>query len=132
MNTLFLTTEEQKVFQALPDKLREGWTVEVERSTVYETNEELAMRQKMSSFEEFPQVASLAKQVAEGNALEKLSLNDVPQEVLPELCFCIGATGLSVLMSKLLGEIQSDEDLEGLMGLSLLRHEMLLSNSATA
>ncbi|OIO55353.1 hypothetical protein AUJ46_01520 [Candidatus Peregrinibacteria bacterium CG1_02_54_53] len=130
MNTLFLTTEEQKVFQALPDKLREGWTMEVERLTAYETVEELAMRQKMASFDEFPQIALLAKQVSEGSALEKLSLHDVPQEVLPELCFTIGATGLTVLMAKLLSVMQNDEDLEGLMGLSLLRHEMLLSNAA--
>ncbi|MFH1444638.1 MAG: hypothetical protein ABIG34_04620 [Candidatus Peregrinibacteria bacterium] len=132
MNTLYLTTEEQKMFQALSDELKEGWTVEKEQSTAYETREELEMRQKMSSFDEFPQVASLAKQVTEGSPLEKLSLQDVPQEVLPELCFVIGATGLSVLITSLLKEIQSDEDVEGLMGLSLLRHEMLLSNSATA
>lgn len=120
------------MFEALSDELKEGWTVEEERSTAYETSEELSMRQKMSSFDEFPQVASLAKQVADGSPLEKLSLQDVPQEVLPELCFVIGATGLSVLVATLLKEMKNDEDVEGLMGLSLLRHEMLLSNSATA
>lgn len=131
MNTLYLTGEERKLFEALSDPLKEGWTVEEERSTAYETAEELAMRQKMASFAEFPQVAALAKQVEAGSALSALSLHDVPQEVLPELCFTIGAKGLSVLMASLLKEIQGDEDVEGLMGLSLLRHEMLLSNAVT-
>jgi len=131
VNTLHLTDGEQKVFAALPEKLKEGWEVQEERSSAYESAEELSMRQQMVSFVEFPQVAALAKQVEAGSALSTLSLHDVPQEVLPELCFTIGAKGLSVLMASLLKEIRSDEDVEGLMGLSLLRHEMLLSNTVT-
>ena len=48
MNTLFLTAEEQKVFEALPAKLREGWKVEGV-ALVSERPEELTVRQGMAS-----------------------------------------------------------------------------------
>jgi hypothetical protein len=129
MEPLYLTKTEQDLFAKLPQELKEGWKVEVENGTAYESDAVIAMRRRMASFEEFPHVQVLVDRVQKGEQLESLTLKDVPETVLPELCFTIGARGLSVLMGALLKEVKSDEDIEGLSGLSVLRHEMLLSNA---
>lgn len=129
MEPLYLTKPEQDLFMKLPQKLREGWKVEVESGSAYESDAVLSMRGRMASFAEFPAVQALVDRMQKGEKPENLSLKDVPETVLPELCFTIGARGLSVFIGTLLKEVKSDGDIEGLAGLSLLRHEMLLANA---
>lgn len=130
MNTLYLTKAEKVTFDSLSEKLTEGWQTEKEEGDAYESDDELSLRRKMASFKDISQVMALVDRLQKGEKLETLSLQDIPEAVLPELCFTIGARGLGVLMGLLLPEVKADADIEGLVGLSQLRHEMLLTNAS--
>lgn len=132
MNTLILTADERKIFDTLPATLKEGWMVEEETGNAYETHEELSMRQRMASFEDFPQLQALAQQVTGNRPLAEISLQEVPPEILPEFCFTIGARGLSALIALALRQAKDDEDIEGLAGFTSLRHEMLIANTSAS
>ncbi|MFA5800023.1 MAG: hypothetical protein WC840_03635 [Candidatus Peribacteraceae bacterium] len=132
MDSLYLTAEEKKLFDALPETLREGWKVVEEERGTYESDDELLLRRKMASFKDFPQVTMLVDRLQKGDKPETLSLEGIPESILSELCFTIGARGLSVLTGRLLLDAKTDADMEGLVGLSQFRHEMLLTNASVS
>ena len=130
MPTLYLTKDEQKAFEKLSAKLKEGWTVEGEAQTAYETPEELYIRANMADFSKFPQVQALVDAFQKGTPPEKLSMENMPEDVFPELCFTVGARGMTAFVRALLGDIKTDEDIQQLQSLAFLRHELLETNSS--
>lgn len=126
--SLALTAEEKKLFEKLPASLREGWEIKEETLTSYESDEDLRMRASIAAFDEHPAVQKLLKDVQGGEAINRISLDAIPQNVFEELMFTMGARGMDRFIRALLSQCKKDEDLQGVAGLSALRHALLEGN----
>lgn len=129
-NMLYLTENEETSFAALPESLREGWVVEREEGTAYEDEEVLKVRAGMARFDSYPELKGLAAQVASGQALSSSQIDKIPESILPELYFTMGARGVGRLIVMLLRNVTTDEDVEGLAGLTHIRHDILHTNAS--
>lgn len=131
MSTLHLTPEEQTLFHALPDALREGWSADAEVLTVADEPPRKLVRLKLLSLQD-PTLRALQDRLsrmedpaAAAAALAELDLSSVSQEDLAELVFAMGPSSLSTLIASLLKSASTDEDLEDLASLTFLRRELL-------
>lgn len=127
---MYLTATEEVLWQKLPASLREGWEVTEEAHIAYERPEELRMRAHIASFQKHPAVQALTQKLAGGASVEEVSLDDIPEDVLPDVYFTMGAAGVKTLIGALLPRIQTDQDVEGLASLTEVRHELLAANAA--
>ncbi|MBP9750860.1 MAG: hypothetical protein KBC95_03365 [Candidatus Peribacteraceae bacterium] len=127
-DTLFLTPDEQARFGTLPEALRQGRLVETESSTAFESDEQLEIRRQLASFKDDPTTVALADAIAAGKPAAEWP--EVPQSVLPELYFTIGARGVTAMIGALLGEMADGEDVDLLAALSFIRHELFGTNEA--
>lgn len=128
--TLYLTVAESALFSGLSEALREGWTVELETGTAYESTDVLKVRAGMARFDSYPELKDLAAQVMAGTQLTAAQMEKIPESVLPELYFTMGARGVGRLIVMLLRNITSDEDVEGLAGLTHIRRDILQTNAS--
>lgn len=128
--TVYLTADEATIFERLPSSVREGWTVEREEGTAYEDVEVLRIRAGMARFESYPALAAAAAGIVRTGTVDATLLRDMPEEMVPELCFTIGARGLSALVVSLLGNVQTDRDVQWLAGMTQIRHQMLETNAS--
>jgi len=126
---LLLTAEEKQAFETLPTTLKDGWNISDETSTAYETPETLAIRYEMSSLKRHPQTKKILETVKQGK-FEQAIMDGIPEDMLSDLFFTIGATGLSTIIKKLAAESQTDDDLAGLSSLTTIRHQLLLANAS--
>jgi len=127
VDTLRLTDSEQKIFDKLSASLREGWKVEREDGTVYETAEELAVRAAMARFDLHPELQKFVEGIRNGNFDQEIP-SDLSEDALQELCFTIGAAGVTALMAILLPRIQTDDDITALASFSQIRRDILKTN----
>ncbi len=128
MTTLLLTPAEQKTFAALPEPLRNGWTVETESGTAYETDYELMIRANMAELTGFPAFKTMSEAIRAGKQVDPASLGVIPEEVIPEILFSIGARGISVLIDTLLSRTSKDEDVQAIAAFGQFRKDILESN----
>ncbi len=133
MNTIIhLTSPEAAVFSALPDTLREGWTIEEEILSTYETLAELQIRYSLADFTFHPEMQKLAERIVNGESPDTMSLEGLSPDVQSEIFFVLGARGTDVMIHSLLPEISTDEDVELLAVLSTIRHKHLELNSSVS
>jgi hypothetical protein len=130
ITTIHLTADEKKAYETIPAALRDGWTVEDETQTSYETDRQLMMRAHMSTLHKYVVVQEMAQHVMDGKGLP--SLGGIPDDLLPEVYFTIGARGVDKLIKLAMQTIKTDEDMEGLASLTMIRHELLLTNANPA
>lgn len=130
-NTLYLTAVEREIFAALPKDVIAEWNLEPETGAAYETSDVLRVRAGMARFDSYPELLALTAQAAtSGKPIDAGVLAHVPESVLPELYFTIGACGLSAVIPVLLTQVKTDDDLEGVAGLSVARHDILRTNAS--
>lgn len=127
---LRLTNRETDAWNALPPALREGWTVEAEDGTAYESADVLKIRAGMARFDSYPALRDMVQALADGGAVDTSALGDMPESVLPELCFTVGARGVTALIAALLSAMSTDEDVAALAGLSSIRADILRTNAS--
>ncbi len=132
MNTLYLTAGERGIFAKLSDALREGWNAEDEKGDFSDSEEKLSMRMALLRLHD-PKLLDVQKQAA-GLSSEKLAallaqtnLKGVSDDDLAELTFAIGPSILSKLIAGLLLQVKTDEELEDISALTLIRHSLLQS-----
>jgi hypothetical protein len=129
-NILYLTADEKKVFDRLSERLREGWVVEEETGTAYEDATVLKIRAGMARFESQPELHAFVKSAMDSGKVDPSTITTLHPSVLPELFFTIGAHGVTLLMATMLGQMQTDEDILALAGLSSIRHDILATNAS--
>ncbi len=130
MNTLYLTPDEQKIFSTLPANLREGWAVETEAGTAYEDDDVLRIRATMFR-SPLPKLKDIAINAIRDKALPDPSfLETIPEGILPELYYTIGARGVLHIIGSLLPKAATDDDIGGLAGLTVIRHDILATNAS--
>ncbi len=131
MNTLLLTATERPWFDRLSEELKDGWVVQEETLDAYETDEALRIRSHMARFDSYPQLKDMIAAVRSGKPTKEWNVDGVPEELLPTVFFTIGARGIAAMMSALLTQLRSDEDIRGLASLSAIRHDLLAANAST-
>ncbi len=133
MNALFLSGIEQAIFDALPDVLKEGWTIEEETITYRDTKDHLQVRlallrlhdPALKALHAKMQGASSPASIAE--AIAAMNLKDVDEDDLAMLFFAVGPNMLSGVITALLLHANIDKDIETLAALTLIRHAILRS-----
>ncbi|MDD3896957.1 MAG: hypothetical protein PHU04_03910 [Candidatus Peribacteraceae bacterium] len=131
-NALSLTADEQKLFDALPDGLKEGWVITEEQGTYSDTPRHRMMRMQLMHLHDPKMQEFLGKAKAtEGDEkalaalVARTDLSDVSDGDLAELFFVLGPAPLSALILSLLRAVKSDEDIDDLASLTLIRNSLL-------
>jgi len=126
--TLYLTDEEKTVFDKLSDELKEGWTVEAAVIDYEETPQKQRIRFDVMNIQspalqEFQEKTKEAKTKGEigvlAAELDFSSFNDVD---LTEIFYALGPVSIGILIAQFLSGVQSDEDIQGILGMSILRN----------
>lgn len=134
MTVLHLTEAEQKLFDALPADVKEGWTVENESRMFTDSPKRYAMRLSFLRLRD-PQLLELkeklqgAKPEQIASLLQEVDLKDVQQSDLAELFFALGPAPIYTLIEYTLKNAQSDREVEAVAGLGLIRGALLKSFS---
>ena len=133
---LFLRRGEKHAFDALPPSLHEGWNVEEETLESEERREEIVMRAKMfrcANHECQKIIAAIvhAKNPKEMEALvEQCDFAAFSPEQIAEIFFTLGTGALDLLVRSALRVADSDRDIEGIAGLTQIRHFLLETNAS--
>lgn len=128
--TLRLTDAEMKRWESLPAERTEGWEVEREDGVAYESPDVLKIRAGMARFDSFPALRAVVDAAMHGKKIDLAAVRDMPESVLPELCFTIGAVGMTVLIGALFAELASDEDVAAIAAMTSIRHDILTTNAS--
>lgn len=132
--TLYLRPCEQEILENLPQDLISSYLVEEEALTQYETPTELVVRMRLVASDTHPEVRELVLTILEvlqqGKPLDPSILSTVPHESLPVVYFGMGALGLSALIETVLPSVRQQSQLDGIAGLSKIRHLLLEANSS--
>jgi hypothetical protein len=132
---LHLRREEQSLFDALPDALKDGWKVKEETLSSFERPEELDMRYRMASFDHpaCQELVGKVKNMKDASDIEKIvsefDISSLSQVEMAELFFTLGTRVLSAMIRYTLQRTESDEDLEGIAALTEVRHMLFEANS---
>ena len=125
---LYLTAEERKLFDSLPEKLREGWIIKEEKGTYQETEQKRMLRLTFLNLHD-PQLRAFQDKAKNARTheeflklIEKVDLRKASQEDLAELFFGLGSEGMSVVIQSLLPLAKTDEDLNGISFISTIRN----------
>lgn len=134
MATLYLRTPEQELLEKLSPDMKGACDVEEETLTSYERPTDLVVRMRLVASDTHPEVRDFVLHMIEalqrGEDIEPNALDGLPQESLPIVYFGMGALGLCALIEVLLPVAESPEDLEGLAGLTKVRHLLLEANAS--
>ena len=128
--TLWLTASEQAAFKEISDSVKEGWEVKAETGTVEDTPEKRTMRlaltrlhdPKLLKLREKAQNASSDKELA--MLLQETDLQNVQEDDLAELFFALGPESLTTLIGAMIKDAASDDDLEGIVSLTVIRNSL--------
>ncbi len=130
MQSIHLTQAERTVFDTLPAPLREGWDVKAEEGTVYETDYELMVRANMAEVDGFPQLKQMMLDLRAGKTIDPSTIGEIPENLIPEVLYSIGARGISIIMEELLKRAKTDQELLSLAAFSQFRHDILDVNAS--
>ncbi len=125
---LYLTADEKKLFAKLPEDLREGWEVKDEKGKYKDTEKKRMLRltfMKLTS----PELRKFQNAAQKASSIEKLmqliqsvDLLKSSEDDLIELFFALGPVGMGFIVSTLLTEAKTDQDIDGVALISGIRH----------
>lgn len=133
---LHLRAEEKTLFDGLPDGLKDGWKVEEEKLENDERPEELDMRYRIARFDNpvVKDAVDSARKAKTPEEFEKtassLDISEFPPDLVAEFFFTIGTKLTGAIISYFLSQAKSDEDIEGIAGLTEIRHMLLEANAS--
>lgn len=134
MNTLQLTHGELALFAAIPDAVREGWDAQPETLPVVDEPPRKLIRLQLLTLRD-PSLQALQRSLSAMDDPEKAALaladvdfHAVSYDDLAELCFAMGPASLTTIITHLLRQAASDEDLASIASLTFLRHELLTAS----
>ncbi len=131
-HTLYLTAEEEAVFRALSEELRDGWQVERENLKFKDTDQQRQTRYSLTRFTD-PRLTNMSSQLNATSTpetiLETLGMMDISMQNddFLSLLFALGPDVISSFISYMLSDNPTDETLVTISGLSSMRH--MLDNS---
>ncbi len=131
-NALLLTASEQKIFNSLPDSLKEGWEASDVGTLYEETPDELSFRLRMAHIPDNEMMALLSSAHKSSNPAEtfqSLDFSKLSGISLGELCFLLGVKALTAMIRTALSSAKTDENLEGIAGLAQIRSDLSSVNT---
>lgn len=134
---LFLTGEERKeIWPRLPDVIKQEWESRVREEIIdaYESAEELEKRMAQSQLGKSPAMQALIQDVAQnmvdGKSIQDVSVAGIPDDLVPDFLYSIGACGVSALLQMMLQNPElKAKDMEQVAALSRARHRILQINA---
>ena len=133
MDTVYLTSAERSLFDALPDSVRNGWQIAEETLTVAESPAQRRMRLHLLQLRD-PKLKNFITEARGKNSVDELAtfvlsmdLKGVSEADLAELFFALGPTALTLIIADSLKKVKTDDDLDGINALVTIRHSLLLS-----
>lgn len=133
MTTLFLTGEEQSLFDALSDALKEGWDTKTETLRFEDNAQRRKIRLEMLKVHH-PKTQDLIKRILGAKTeqeidalLESVNPKEIDDADLAELLFASGPDGIGAMVKGALKTAENDEDVAFAAQLSQARHELLES-----
>ncbi len=123
--------DEQALFDALPENVREEWKVKAEDQTFTDTDQRRQIRFELLNVHDakllgFVETAKSVSSVEDFQALvEKTDFTGVSNSDISELLFAIGPSGVTAMLHGALKHVETDEDVAYVAELSQARHEML-------
>lgn len=139
LNELYLTAAEIDAFQELSDALREGWVVHEEKTDGRADDPaRRAIRMQMLRLRDpkLMQFVASAQNSNSADALAALILDTdmahVSDHDMAELFFAIGHAPVTAVVASLLARVSTDEDVEAIAALTLIRHSLLAAHSPTS
>ena len=132
MNALYLTQEEKTLFDGLSADLKEGWEVE-EETLVFEDPDDLYMRYQIANFPDpvMQSLADSARGALSPEDIQKVAagfdFTSLSQEQMAELFFVLGTRITTGMLVTVLKNVDSDEDIEGIAGLTMIRRMLMES-----
>ncbi len=137
IQTLYLTTAEQKLFDALSEQVKEGWMVEKESNDFQDAPAKRRMRLSLMHLHDFRLLAFVerAKATDSPEALAKLvlgqDLSGVSDNDIAELCFALGPSPLGRIIESLVSIATNDDNLTDIQAITVIRHSLLTSMQTT-
>jgi len=138
MNTLYLFPAEQTVFDSLSADLKDGWSVEAEEKTYEDSAQKRAIRLSMARVHD-PVLMHLRDKAYKAGTVEEVAgyinetdLKRVDEDDIAELFFALGPDIIGRLIAYMLQTAKTDTDIEGIVSLSLIRHEIYQSFAPSA
>lgn len=128
MNTLYLLEGEQKLFQALPAALQEGWQATPAVLAYEDSYERMQIRCAQMTLvdESLAKIRTLAQEgctpAALVQAIENMDLSNLPEADMRELLYGLGPDILGLIVQTELRKAQTDEDLKQAASYSTIRH----------
>ncbi len=128
---LYLTADEQKIFAALPDSLKEGWKTEKETQSFDDTPELQNIRRSLAHFS-----SPALKKMREEPVLKEddfmafatsIDFENLSESDRAELLYVLGPSAIGLLIHTFLPRIEADEDVRFVQALSVARHFLLES-----
>lgn len=133
MKTLHITSTERKIFDSLPDDVRDGWDIEEETLSYTDSAEKQIIRLSVIRLHD-PSLIHLREKALEASTIDEvvalihsMDMRLVNEDDLAELCFAIGPAMLSRLIASLLSMVSNDKEMEAVTALALIRHAILNS-----
>lgn len=133
-HALYLTADEAAVFNAFNERLKEGWTIESISALSEESPSELLFRLRMAKVHDNALnsiIESLLKERDIAAATRKIDFSKLSHAAMGELFFLLGVRVLSAMIRHALTDATTDEDIEGIAGLSHIRSMLSESNAST-
>ena len=128
---LLLTPSEQELFSTLSPELQEGWRVQTEDVTAVETEQELRIRQQLSSVCDDDEACTALESLRTGKPVGG-SLSHLPADLFREVAFVMGARGLTQVIESTIRTAKTDDDIRNIERLTLIRHGVLQSNASVS
>jgi len=132
--TLYLTGDEQKLFEALPAETKEGWTVS-EVKLAMEDDRTIAVRAHMAEFDD-PSLRSAAEALATAKTTKDfervagmVDFREYTPEQIAELFFALGVRTMTGFVGYLLLTAKDDEAIEAVAVISHIRDLLSQTNS---
>lgn len=134
---LFLTADERKKFNALPEALRSSLTgsIEDESPEIQESAEVVsaraeAIRSSLSSTDALALKGIFDRLQQEG--IDTLAQDTIPPHLFQKVLLVIGVSGLSVFLEAAIAEAKDGNDLLVAADISDIRHQLIMTNSLLA
>ena len=131
MTTLYLTGDEQKLFDALSDTLKNGWKTEKETLTYEDSDEERKVRLQLMRFSS-PEMTQLKARLRSAgsaeevrDAIKSLDPTKIDEHEWLEVLYGVGPEIISLIISTMLQAAKTDEELELAVAFTGVRHEIL-------
>lgn len=132
-NPMYLTKDEKKMFEKVPEALRKGWTVEEEKMVFEDSPTKVSIRMRNMTIKD-PVLLALKEKASSTKAPEEVAkilgtvdLSKISQDDLAELYFAMGPVPLTTIIGNSFKGLTTVEAVAGLASVATIRHGLLLS-----